>query len=143
MSSFVDKRSDHIAKFCGDQGPVEDARTKHFRDKDAMLGVQIRKLHDMRNEQVAFFDRKMIELQEQEAIINTRSDDLKKKESQLTLKESFVKDLIERLRMEKEEINSIKDLLRTETESVQLQSRDLRRLVSKCEKYLSPITKAS
>ena len=134
---------DNPSKRTGSPVSVETSLGRPLKDREAMLGLQMKKLHEMRASQVAFFDNKIIELRKQESMLNAKSVELAKKESDLILKEAFVKDLLERLRMEREEIDSIKDLLRTETESIQLQSRDLRRLVSKCEKFLSPITKAS
>jgi hypothetical protein len=115
-------------------------RLKLLREKEVIIGVQVRKLHEMRTAQVAFFDTKMMELRETEVRIDQALEQLRKKEVELDLKQKFVEELIERLRSEKEEIGAIKQLLRTETESAQIQSRDLRRIVQRYEKYLSPIT---
>ena len=115
-------------------------RLKLLREKEVIIGVQVRKLHEMRTAQVTFFDTKMMELRETEVRIDQALEQLRKKEVELDLKQKFVEELIERLRSEKDEIGAIKQLLRTETESAQIQSRDLRRIVQRYEKYLSPIT---
>jgi hypothetical protein len=114
-----------------------------LKEKEVILGVQVRKLHEMRNAQVAFFDSKMMELRERELAVNRGLEDLHRKEIELDMKRKFLEELIERLRIERDEIGAIKELLRTETESVQIQTRDLHRIVQRYEKYLVPMTSKS
>lgn len=125
------------------ESPVSNASRDLIEEKrsetNQMINTQIQKLHEMRSAQVAFFDRKMIELRQKEATVNSSLQELKQKEADLAEKQKYIESLVYRLKIEKEEILAIKGLLKAETESVQLQSRDLKRLVNRYEQYVKPM----
>jgi hypothetical protein len=109
-------------------------------EKESIIRCQIRKLHQMRTAQMAFFDKKMLELRQEEASLKKAQDALRQDVLELKSKQSYIDESLRRLKVEREEIQSIKDLLRVETESVRIQSRDLKRLVTQCEKFIQPMT---
>lgn len=125
------------------ESPVSNASRDLIEEKrsetNQMINTQIQKLHEMRSAQVAFFDRKMIELRQKEASVNSSLQELKQKEADLAEKQKYIESLVYRLKIEKEEILAIKGLLKAETESVQVQSRDLKRLVNRYEQYVKPM----
>jgi hypothetical protein len=94
---------------------------------------QLHKLHEMRKSQIMFFEHKMVELRQKEVTVRGEINRQESLMASLRSKELQIANASERLRLERQEITAIKNLLKAEIESIDIQSRDLRRLILKYE----------
>jgi hypothetical protein len=80
-----------------------------------------------------FFEHKMVELRQKEVTVRGEINRQESLMASLRSKELQIANASERLRLERQEITAIKNLLKAEIESIDIQSRDLRRLILKYE----------
>lgn len=113
-------------------------RSNAEREKEVLVKAQIKKLAEMRKLQIEFFDQRIAELKEVESRVDEARRKAREQESLLQRKEALIRELLARFELEKEELHSIRELLRVENESTLMQSRDLRRVISKYQKLLGP-----
>lgn len=119
--------------------PLQKQRTSFsnansLKDRERIITAQRSKLADMRAGQLEFFDARLLELNEKQALVDEKVAQLRELEATIKEREEWVGNQLLRVEVDKAEIKGIRDLLKAESAAVQQTSADMKAQIKRYER---------